>query len=47
MQTYLTYAEIDPEYELEDVIMKAEAQRMMPDEAIPTTAVFFDKSGAC
>ena len=47
MQTYLTYDEIDPEYELEDVIMKAEAQRMMPDEAIPTIAVFFDKSGSC
>ena len=47
MQPYLTYDEIDPEYELEDVIMKAEAQRMMPDEAIPTIAVFFDKSGSC
>ena len=47
MQDYLTYDEINPEYELEDVIMKAEAQRMMPDEAIPTIAVFFDKSGSC
>lgn len=47
MQDYLTYDEINPEYELEDVIMKAEVQRMMPDEAIPTIAVFFDKSGSC
>ena len=47
MQDYLTYDEINPEYELEDVIMKAEVQRMMPDEAIPTIAIFFDKSGSC
>ena len=47
VQDYLTYDEINPEYELEDVIMKAEVQRMMPDEAIPTIAVFFDKSGSC
>ena len=47
MQDYLTYDEINPEYELEDVIMKAEVQRMIPDEAIPTIAVFFDKSGSC
>ena len=47
MQDYLTYDEINPEYELEDVIMKAEVQRMLPDEAIPTIAVFFDKSGSC
>ena len=47
MQDYLTYDEINPEYELEDVIMKAEVQRMMPDEAIPTIAVFFDKSASC
>ena len=47
MQDYLTYDEINPEYELEDVIMKTEVQRMIPDEAIPTIAVFFDKSGSC
>lgn len=47
MQDYLTYDEINPEYELEDVIMKAEVQRMIPDEAVPTIAVFFDKSGSC
>jgi len=47
MQDYLTYDEINPEYELEDVIMKAEVQRMIPDESIPTIAVFFDKSGSC
>ena len=47
MQDYLTYYEINPEYELEDVIMKTEVQRMIPDEAIPTIAVFFDKSGSC
>lgn len=47
MQDYLTYDEINPEYELEDVIMKTEVQRMIPDESIPTIAVFFDKSGSC
>ena len=47
MQDYLTYDEINPEYELEDVIMKAEVQRMIPDDAVPTIAVFFDKSGSC
>ena len=46
-QDYLTYDEINPEYELEDIIMKAEVPRMIPDEAIPTIAVFFDKSGSC
>ncbi len=47
MQDYLTYDEINPEYELEDVIMKTEVQRMIPDEAVPTIAIFFDKSGSC
>ena len=46
VQDYLTYDEINPEYELEDVIMKAEAQRMIPDEVIPSVAVFFDQSSS-
>lgn len=47
MQDYQDYSEINPEYEDEDVIVKADVQRMIPDEAIPTIAVFFDKSGSC
>ena len=46
MQEYQSYDEINPEYELEDTIMKADIQRMIPDEAIPTVAVFFDQSGS-
>ena len=46
MQEYQTYDEINPEYELEDTIMKADVQRMIPDEAIPTVAIFFDQSSS-
>ena len=46
MQEYQSYDEINPEYEGEDVIMKADVQRMIPDEAIPTVAIFFDQSGS-
>lgn len=44
MQEYQSYDEINPEYEDEDVIMKADVARMLPSESIPTVAMFFDQS---
>lgn len=46
MQEYQSYDEINPEYEDENIIMKADVQRMIPDEVIPSVAVFFDQSSS-
>jgi len=44
LQDYQDYSEINPEYEDEDIIMKADVQKVLPNEEIPTVAVFFDQS---
>ena len=46
LKTELTYDEIDPEYESEDIIMKAETLRQIPDEAKPIVDIFFDRSSS-
>ena len=45
-QEIQSYAEINPEYESEDVIMKADIIRELPDEAIPVVDIYFDVSGS-
>ena len=47
MQEYKTYDEINPEYEDEGIIMKADVFKRVPDEVIPTIGLFYDKSGSC
>jgi hypothetical protein len=45
-QEVLSYLEINPEYESEDVIVKAEIMKEMPDVVIPTVDVYFDVSAS-
>lgn len=45
-QEYQSYDEINPEYEDEDIIMKADLVKELPSEAIPTINVYFDQSGS-
>jgi hypothetical protein len=45
-QEYQTYDEINTEYESEDVIMKADAEKELPAEAKPIIDVYFDVSGS-
>ena len=44
IKEYQDYSEINPEYEDEDIIMKADVQKILPSEELPTVAVFFDQS---
>lgn len=46
LQDYQTYNEINPEYEGEDIILKADVQKLLPEEAIPIVDVYFDCSGS-
>lgn len=46
LQDYQTYNEINPEYEGEDIILKADVQKLLPEEAIPVVDVYFDCSGS-
>lgn len=46
LQAYQSYDEINPEYEGEDVIVKADLERILPSKDIPTIAVFFDRSSS-
>ena len=46
-QEYKTYDEINPEYEDEGIIMKADVFKRVPDDVIPTIGLFYDKSGSC
>ena len=43
---YQSYDEINAEYESEDVIMKADLVKELPNEAKPIIEVFFDQSGS-
>lgn len=43
-QEYQSYDEINPEYESEDAIMKADIIKDLPDEAIPIIDIYFDVS---
>lgn len=45
-QEILSYLEINPEYESEDVIVKAEIMKEMPEVTIPTVDVYFDVSSS-
>jgi hypothetical protein len=45
-QEYQTYDEINAEYESEDVIMRADVVKELPNEAIPIIDVYFDVSGS-
>lgn len=45
-QEYQSYEEINPEYESEDIIMKADIIRDLPEEAIPIIDVYFDVSAS-
>ena len=45
-QEVLSYLEINPEYESEDVIVKAEIMKEIPDIVIPTVDVYFDVSAS-
>jgi hypothetical protein len=46
MKDYQDYSEINPEYEDEDIIMKADVQKIIPSEDIPSIAIFFDQSSS-
>ena len=43
---YQSYDEINPEYESEDIVMRADIVKDLPDEAIPIIDVYFDVSGS-
>jgi hypothetical protein len=45
-QEVQSYAEINPEYESEDIIMKADIMKELPDEAIPIIDIYFDVSSS-
>ena len=44
LQDYRDYSEMNAEYEGEDIIMKADVQKVIPSKDIPSIAVFFDRS---
>lgn len=46
LQDYQSYDEINPEYESEDIIVKADLQRLIPEEVLPVIDVYFDCSGS-
>lgn len=46
LQDYQSYDEINPEYESEDIIVKANLQRLIPEEVLPVIDVYFDCSGS-
>lgn len=46
LKEYQTYDEINTEYEDEDVIMKADVNKLELDEAVPRIRVYFDQSGS-
>ena len=46
LQTFLTYDEIDPFDDDEGIIAKAEVSKIIPEEAIPSIDVYFDRSGS-
>lgn len=46
LQNYQSYDEINPEYESEDIIVKADLQRLIPEEVLPVIDVYFDCSGS-
>lgn len=46
LQDYQSYNEINPEYESEDIIVKADLQRLIPEEVLPVIDVYFDCSGS-
>ena len=45
-QQYKSYGEINPEYEGEDIIVKADVEKQLPDESIPIINFYFDVSGS-
>lgn len=45
-QDYQDYSEINPEYEGEDIIYKADIRKQLPDDVIPSIDVYFDRSGS-
>ena len=45
-QEVLSYLEINPEYESEDVIVKAEIMKEMPEVTIPVIDIYFDVSAS-
>ena len=46
LETYLSYDEINPEYEGEEIIVKSEVSKIIPKNDMPSIAVFYDKSGS-
>ena len=46
LQNYQSYDEINPEYESEDIIVKTDLQRLIPEEVLPVIDVYFDCSGS-
>lgn len=45
-QEYQDYSEVNAEYEGEDIIMKADVMKDIPDEAIPSIDIYIDRSGS-